>query len=89
VLLSVRGRSLPSPGNPPGLPTGPDIQRAHAEMATARGRGLSHQTQMGTQGRDLTLRQVPNQEGLRNSPSAGKDPSRWREYADQGVTILL
>jgi hypothetical protein len=83
------GRSLPSLGNPPGLPTGPGLRQVHAEMATTRGRGLSHQTQMGTQGRDLTLRQVPNQEGLRNSPPAGKDPSRWREYADPGVTISL
>jgi hypothetical protein len=39
-------------------------------------RGLPCQMQMGTQGRDLALRQVPNQEGLRNSPPAGKDPSR-------------
>jgi hypothetical protein len=39
-------------------------------------RGLPFQMQMGTQGRDLALRQVPNQEGLRNSPPAGKDPSR-------------
>jgi hypothetical protein len=45
-------------------------------MATTRGQGLPHQTQMGTQGRDLVLRQVPSQEGLRNSPPAGKDPSR-------------
>jgi hypothetical protein len=89
VLPGVRGRSLPSPGNPPGLPTGPDLRRAHAEMATARGQGLSHQTQMGTQGQDLTLWQVPNQEGLRNTPAAGKDPSRWREYADPRVTTLI
>jgi hypothetical protein len=85
----VLGRSLPSPGNPPGLPMGPDLRRAHVEMATARGRGLSHQTQMGTQGRDLTLRPVPNQEGLRNTPPTGKDPSRCRENADPGVTISL
>jgi hypothetical protein len=39
-------------------------------------RGLLCQMQMGTQGRDLALRQVPNQEGLRNSPPAGKDSSR-------------
>jgi hypothetical protein len=39
-------------------------------------RGLLCQMQMGTQGRDLALRQVPNQEGLRNSPPTGKDPSR-------------
>jgi hypothetical protein len=44
---------------------------------------------MGTQGQDLVLRQVPNQEGLRNSPPAGKDPSRRRERVDPGVTILL
>jgi hypothetical protein len=31
-------------------------------------RGLPCQMQMGTQGRDLALRQVPNQEGLRNAP---------------------
>jgi hypothetical protein len=39
-------------------------------------RGLPCQMQMGTQGRDLALRRVPNQEGLHNSPPAGKDPSR-------------
>jgi hypothetical protein len=89
VLPGLWGQSLPTPGNPPGLPTGPGLRQVHAEMATARGRGLSHQTQMGTQGRDLTLRQVPNQEGLRNSPPVGKDPSRWREYADPRVTISL
>jgi hypothetical protein len=76
VLLGLRGRSLPSPGNPSGLPVGPGFSQVHAEMTTTRGRGLPHQTQMGTQGRDLVLRQVPNQEGLHNSPPAGKDPSR-------------
>jgi hypothetical protein len=76
VLPGLRGRSLPSLGNPFGLPVGPGFSQVHAEMATARGRGLPHQTQMGTQGRDLVLRQVPNQEGLHNSPPAGKDPSR-------------
>jgi hypothetical protein len=30
--------------------------------------------QMGTQGRDLALRQVPNQEGLRNSPPSWEGP---------------
>jgi hypothetical protein len=38
--------------------------------------GLPCQMQMGTRGRDLALRQVANQEGLHNSPLAGKDPSR-------------
>jgi hypothetical protein len=45
--------------------------------------------QMGTQGRYLVLWKVPNQEGIHNSPTAGKDPSRRRECADSGVTILL
>jgi hypothetical protein len=76
VLPGLQGRSLPSPGNPYGLPTGPGFWQIHAEMTTSRGRGLRHQTHMGTQGRDLVLRQVPNQEGLRNSPPAGKDPLR-------------
>jgi hypothetical protein len=38
--------------------------------------GISCQMQVGTEGRDLALWQVPNQEGLCNSPPAGKDPSR-------------
>jgi hypothetical protein len=50
-------------------------------------RGLPCQMQMGTQGRDLAPRQVPNQEGLRNSPLAGKDPSRKQEYTDPGAAI--
>jgi hypothetical protein len=37
-------------------------------------RGLPCRMQMGTQGRDLALRQVPNQEGLRNSPQLGRTP---------------
>jgi hypothetical protein len=76
MLPGLRGQSLPSPGNPSGLPAGPGFWQVHAEMATVRGRGLCHQTQMGTQGRDLVLRQVPNLEGLRNAPAARKDPSR-------------
>jgi hypothetical protein len=48
VLPDLRGRSLPSPGNPSGLPAGPGFSQVHAEMATAGGRGLPHQTQMGT-----------------------------------------
>jgi hypothetical protein len=42
----------------------------------SRRQGLPCQMQMGTQGQDLALRQAPNQEGLRNSPPAGKDPTR-------------
>jgi hypothetical protein len=52
------------------LPTG-TYRNGHNQR-----RGLPCQMQMGTQGRDLALRQVPNQEGLCNSPPAGKDPSR-------------
>jgi hypothetical protein len=52
------------------LPTG-TCRNGHSQR-----RGLLCQMQMGTQGRDLALRQVPNQEGLRNSPPAGKDSSR-------------
>jgi hypothetical protein len=44
VLLGLRGRSLPSPGNPSGLPMGPGFSQVHAEMAIARVRGLRHQT---------------------------------------------
>jgi hypothetical protein len=61
VSPDLRGRSLSSPGNPTGLPTGPVL---------SQGRGLLRQTQMGTQGQDLVLQQVPNQEGLlKHSPS--------------------
>jgi hypothetical protein len=52
------------------LPTG-TYRNGHNQR-----RGLPCQMQMGIQGRDLALRQVPNQEGLRNSPPAGKDASR-------------
>jgi hypothetical protein len=34
-------------------------RRSTQRRSTARGRGLCHQTQMGTQGQDLVLRQVP------------------------------
>jgi hypothetical protein len=52
------------------LPTG-TYRNGHNQR-----RGLPCQMQMGTHDRDLALRQVPNQEGLHNSPPAGKDPSR-------------
>jgi hypothetical protein len=61
VSPDLRGRSLSSPGNPTGLPTGPVL---------SQGRGPLRQTQMGAQGWGLVLRQVPNQEGLhKHSPS--------------------
>jgi hypothetical protein len=52
------------------LPTG-TFGSGHSQR-----RGLLCQMQMGTQGRDLALWRVPNQEGLCNSPPAGKDPPR-------------
>jgi hypothetical protein len=39
VLPGLRGRSMPSPGNPSGLPTGPDFRQVHAEMATTEDEG--------------------------------------------------
>jgi hypothetical protein len=39
VLPSLRGRSLPSPGNPSRLPMGPDFRQVHAEMSTAEDEG--------------------------------------------------
>jgi hypothetical protein len=39
VLPGLRSRSLPSPRNPSGLPTGPDFRQVHAEMATAEDEG--------------------------------------------------
>jgi hypothetical protein len=39
VLPDLRGRSMPSPGNPSGLPTGPDFRQVHAEMATTEDEG--------------------------------------------------
>jgi hypothetical protein len=39
VLPGLRGRSLPSLGNPSGLHAGPDFRQVHAEMATAEDKG--------------------------------------------------
>jgi hypothetical protein len=57
-------------------PTGPDCRQVHAEVTTARDEGSPCQMQTGTLGQDLAPRQVPYQGGLRNSPPAGKDPSK-------------
>jgi hypothetical protein len=40
VLPGLRGRSLHSPENPSGLPTGPDFRQVHTEIATAEDKGL-------------------------------------------------
>jgi hypothetical protein len=39
MLPGLWSRSLPSPENPSGLPTGPDFRQVHAEMATAEDKG--------------------------------------------------
>jgi hypothetical protein len=39
VLPGLQGRSLPSHGNPSGLPTGSDFRQVHAAMATAEDKG--------------------------------------------------
>jgi hypothetical protein len=39
MLPGLRGRSLPPPRNPFGLPAGPDFRQVHAEMATAEDEG--------------------------------------------------
>jgi hypothetical protein len=58
------------------IPHGSGLLTGTCRDGHSQRRGLPSQMQMGTQGRDLALRQVPNQEGLHNSPLAGKDPSR-------------
>jgi hypothetical protein len=44
---------------------------------------------MGTQGRDLVLRQVPNQEGLHLFSPSSEGPFKVTECADPWMTILL
>jgi hypothetical protein len=68
-------------------PTGPSCRQVYAEVTTARGEGSPCQRQTGNLGRVLAPRQIPYQEELRNSPLAGKDPSRKREYTDPWGTI--
>jgi hypothetical protein len=58
------------------IPHGSRLPTGTCRNGYSQRRGLPCRMQMGIQGRDLALRQVPNQEGLRNSPPAGKDPSR-------------
>jgi hypothetical protein len=52
------------------------LQTGTCRSGHSQRRGLPCHMQMGTMGRDLAPRQVPYQEGLCNSPPAGKDPSR-------------
>jgi hypothetical protein len=46
VLPGLRGRSLPSPGNPSRLPTGPTFRWVCVGATTTRGRGLKRWTQL-------------------------------------------
>jgi hypothetical protein len=57
-------------------PHGSELQTGICRSDHSQRRGLPCQMQTGTLGRDLAPRQVPYQGGLRNSPSAGKDPSK-------------
>jgi hypothetical protein len=57
-------------------PHGSELQTGICRSDHSQRRGLPCQIQMGTLGRGLAPRQIPYQEGLHNSPPAGKDPSR-------------
>jgi hypothetical protein len=72
----VYGAEACLPLEPFWIPHGSRLLTGTYRNGHSQRRGLPCQMQMGIQGRDLALRQVPNQEGLHNSPPAGKDPSR-------------
>jgi hypothetical protein len=67
MLLGLRGRSLPSPGNPSGLPTGPDFRQVHAEMATAEDEG--------------SLSNADGNPGSGPSPTASTKPRRANQLS--------
>jgi hypothetical protein len=69
------------------IPRGSRLLTGTNENSPSQRQGLPCQMQMGTQGRNLALRQVPYQEGLRNSPPAGKDPPRQWERTGPKVAI--
>jgi hypothetical protein len=48
VLPGLRGQSLPSPGNPSGLPMGPAFRWVYVGATIVQGRGLKRQTQMSS-----------------------------------------
>jgi hypothetical protein len=58
------------------IPHGSGLQTGTCKSGHSQRRGLPCQMQAGTLGQDLAPRQVPYQGGLRNSPPAGKDPSK-------------
>jgi hypothetical protein len=58
------------------IPRGSRLQTGTCRSDHNQRQGLPCQMQVETLGRDLAPRQVPYQGGLRNSPPAGKDPSK-------------
>jgi hypothetical protein len=58
------------------IPHGFGLQTGTCKSDHNHRRGLPCQMQMGTLGRDLAPWKISYQEGLHNSPLAGKDPSR-------------
>jgi hypothetical protein len=58
------------------IPHGAELQTGTCRSDHSQRQGLPCQMQIGTLGWGLALWQVPYQEVLRNSPPAGKDPSR-------------
>jgi hypothetical protein len=56
------------------IPHGSRLPTGTYRSGHSKRQGLPCQMQMGTQGRDLALRQVPNQEGLCNSPPSWEGP---------------
>jgi hypothetical protein len=58
------------------IPHGSGLRTGTYRSGHNQRRGIPCQMQVGTLGQDLGPRQVPCQEGLHNSPPAGKDPSR-------------
>jgi hypothetical protein len=57
-------------------PHGSELQTGTCRSDHSQRQGLPCQMQTGTLGRGLAPWQVSYQEVLRNSPAAGKDPSR-------------
>jgi hypothetical protein len=64
-----------SSGGPSG-PPGSRLQTGICRSDHCQRQGLPRRIQMGTLGWGLAPRQIPHQEGSRNSPPAEKDPSR-------------
>jgi hypothetical protein len=58
------------------IPHGSGLQTGTCKSGHIQRQGLPCQMQTGTLSRGPAPRQVSYQEGLRNSPLAGKDPSR-------------